>query len=60
MSFAQLKAITEQARQMRAEDRAAPLVDCPLCGHRLDVNSRGVLNCDVGHWRSDGAAIGAR
>jgi hypothetical protein len=29
-------------------------VACPKCGHApLDENAQGVLNCPLGHWRSD-------
>ena len=51
MSFAELIAIKEEARQMRAEDRAAPLVDCPVCGHLLNENSKGAVDCPFGHFR---------
>lgn len=54
MSFAQLIAIKDEAKQMRAEDKAAPLVDCPVCGHTLDENSRGEVNCPFGHFRQQG------
>jgi len=54
VSFAQLIAIRDQAKQMRAEDKAAPLVACPVCGHKLDENSRGAVNCPLGHFRQQG------
>lgn len=54
MSNEQLLAILKEAREMAAEDRAAPLVDCPVCGHTLDENSTGVINCPFGHYRKQG------
>lgn len=45
-----LLAIIKEAEQIRREDDARPLVDCPLCGNVLDVNARGEKNCDVGHF----------
>lgn len=54
MSWAELIGIKEEARQMAAEDKAAPLVDCPICGTVLDENSRGVVNCPMGHFRQQG------
>jgi len=56
VSFAQLIAIKEQAKQMRAEDRANPLVDCPVCGHQLNENSRGAVDCPFAHFRQQGRA----
>lgn len=57
MSFSELIAIGKEARDMRAEDRAKPLVDCPTCGHLLD--KRGELyNCPLGHWRQTGTQRG--
>lgn len=54
MSFAELIAIKDEARQMQAEDKAALLVDCPVCGAVLDENSRGEVNCPMGHYRQQG------
>jgi len=54
LSFAQLIAMRDKAKQMRAEDKAAPLVDCPVCGHTLDEKSRGEVNCPFGHLRQQG------
>lgn len=51
-----LGAILTEAEQIAADVRSRPDVDCPVCGNRLDVNARGVRNCDVGHYRSDGTA----
>lgn len=52
--FRKLVALREQARQMQIEDRAAPLVDCPICGHGLDENRRGEVNCPFEHFRQTG------
>ena len=45
-----LRAITEEAKRLLEEDRAKPLIDCPICGSRLDKNSRGAVNCPLGHF----------
>lgn len=37
------------------EAQALPVpevVACPRCGSLLQVNSAGVKNCPMGHWRS--------
>lgn len=47
--------IVEEARALDADERNAPLVDCPLCGTPLDRNSAGTVNCPLGHFRSSGA-----
>jgi hypothetical protein len=49
--FGGLKGIVEEARQLEREERAKPLVDCPVCGTPLDKNSRGEVNCPMGHFR---------
>lgn len=51
MSWAELIAIREEQRQLAEADRNAPLVECPICGERLDVRD-GIKNCPLGHWRS--------
>lgn len=48
------RAIVEEAREIEREERAHQLVDCPLCGEPLDENSRGELNCPLGHFRVAG------
>lgn len=50
----------EEARLKRIEDEARPLLDCPVCGNPLDINARGVRNCDVGHFRTDRTTVGRR
>jgi hypothetical protein len=52
VSWDELIGILKEARTIRDEDRARPVVDCPVCGNRLDEDSKGVKNCDVGHYRS--------
>lgn len=52
MSWDQLIAITQEAKQKLAEDRAAPVVACPACGEPLKANSRGIMNCPWGHYRT--------
>ena len=51
MSLAQLIAITQEMRQAAKDEQVAPLVDCPLCGIRLDVRD-GIYNCPLGHFRT--------
>lgn len=43
-------AIIKEAREIDEQDKARPLVDCPVCGTRLDKNSRGAVNCPMGHY----------
>ena len=57
MSWESLKAINDEARAMRAEDKAKPIVDCPICGFTLEEN-KGVFNCPMGHFRQRGAQRG--
>ena len=51
MSWTQLIAIREEQRQVAADEKLAPLVDCPVCGEILDVRD-GTYNCPLGHFRS--------
>lgn len=44
--------IVEEAKQLDADEKARPLVDCPLCGTPLDKNSAGAVNCPMGHFRA--------
>jgi hypothetical protein len=42
--------------EARAIDKAlaeTPRVDCPVCGTPLDQNSRGAVNCPLGHYYRD-------
>lgn len=50
MSWLQLAAIEEEARAEASLLAARPLVDCPLCATRLNVNSAGQLDCPMGDW----------
>ena len=52
MSWAQLIAITQEAKQVLAEDRAAPVVACPNCGEPLKGNSKGIMRCPWGHYET--------
>lgn len=44
-------AIIKEAQAIADVER--PIVACPRCGTRLDVNKNGVKNCPLGHWRSE-------
>lgn len=44
-----LRRIIAEAEALADEEKTRPLVDCPVCGERLDVNSRGEKNCVYGH-----------
>ncbi len=52
MSWDQLAAITQEAKQMLAEDRAAPVVACPACGEPLKGNAAGIMRCPEGHYET--------
>lgn len=52
------KALKEAARQDAESDKNAPLIDCPVCGTVLDVNSAGVRNCPLGHYRTTATTKG--
>lgn len=54
--FGGLRGIIEEARQTDREERARPLIDCPICGTLLDENSRGEKNCPMGHFRAKAGA----
>lgn len=47
-----LRGIFDEARVLDDELARAPLIDCPRCGTRLDVNARGERNCPMGHYRT--------
>ena len=47
-----LGAIRDEARLIKQNNDTRPLVDCPICGTRLDRNSRNVANCPQGHFRT--------
>lgn len=52
-SWEQLKVIADYARQLAAEDAAAPLSACPYCGEPLRTGPGGVLFCIAGDYRSE-------
>lgn len=54
MSWNDLKAIADEARKLAEAEKQMPEVACPVCGTPLDTNSRGVKNCPMGHYRSNG------
>jgi len=51
MGWNQLKNIQDENRQIRAEAQTTPPVTCPIDGHILEVNSKGVRNCPLGNYR---------
>lgn len=53
MSWEQLKAILDTQKQRAVELDAERPVACPICGAVLDENSKGTLNCPMGHYRLD-------
>lgn len=48
--FGGLRGIVEEAKQLARDERAKPLIDCPVCGEPLDKNERGAVNCPLGHF----------
>lgn len=52
MSWAQLQAIVEEMKQASADEKARPLITCPICSETLDRNSKGEANCPLGHFRT--------
>lgn len=34
-------------------EKPTPITACPLCGTVLDKNSRGQVNCPMGHFRAE-------
>lgn len=46
-----LLAIIKDERKRREQDASRPIVDCPICGEILQKNSRGAVNCPLGHFR---------
>ena len=54
MAWNELKQIKNANIEIAEEERRQRPVACPKCGHApLDENAQGVLNCPLGHWRSD-------
>ena len=55
MSWDQLRALIEEAREDAAEEKVKPPLACPLCGTPLDYNpGRSLYNCPMGHYRVSG------
>ena len=52
MSWEQLIAIRQEARDLRRSDEERPLVMCPIDGTPLVFNSAGWANCPMGNFRS--------
>jgi hypothetical protein len=53
--FGGYRQIIEEARQLEQEQRAKPLVDCPICGAVLVYSEkRGLVSCPMGHYRVAG------
>lgn len=52
-----LRGIIDEAKQIDAEERTRPLLDCPLCGTPLQTNSRGEKSCEMGHFRAPAGAL---
>lgn len=51
--------IVEEARELDREVADRPLVDCPLCGTRLDIRERdGLRHCEMGHFETTAATHG--
>ena len=59
MSWRDLLAIRDEARRIDAVDKAAPLLDCPVCGTPLDRRGDGWANCPLGHYRTNATTKGA-
>tara|TARA_R110000787_G_scaffold129712_5_gene241564 strand:+ start:233 stop:406 length:174 start_codon:yes stop_codon:yes gene_type:complete len=48
-----LKTIKERNEKFKTEEDMQPKVACPLCGQSPLDEYNGILNCPMGHWRSD-------
>lgn len=55
-----LRGILDEAKQLREEQRTHVDPDCPICGELLDVNSRGMRNCPLGHYSDNGVPNAGR
>lgn len=56
--FGGLGGIVEEARELDEETANRPLIDCPICGTRLDRNSAGLANCPMGHFTTSAPTQG--
>ena len=54
--FGGLKSILDEMRETAREEYDRELTTCPLCGERLDENSRGFKNCPLGHFQAPSGA----
>lgn len=57
MAWSELIAIGKEAADMRREDMAQPIVECPVCGEPLDVKGE-IRNCRWGHFSQLGSRRG--
>lgn len=49
--WGRLGAISREAKEVAAQERRAPLVDCPICGEVLELNGRTRQRaCPLGHY----------
>lgn len=53
-----LGGIVNEAHELERSQKAQPLVDCPICGTVLDVNTRNERNCPLGHYRTTARTLG--
>lgn len=53
-----LRGILDEAKDVSRESKQRPLIDCPICGTVLDVNSWGQRNCPMGHYQTSAATWG--
>jgi hypothetical protein len=54
-----LRVIIEESKAIAEAEANAPLLDCPICGTPLDVNTRGERNCPMGHFTTNAQTKGA-
>jgi hypothetical protein len=50
MSWNQLITIREENRANAEAEAIQPLVDCPICATRLNLNGDGKRDCPMGDW----------
>ena len=48
--FGGLGGIIKEAQALAEQQKSRPIVDCPVCGTPLQKNSRGQVNCPMGHF----------
>lgn len=54
MSWYQLKAIVDEAKEIKALEKQEPPAACPFDGTPLESGPGGVLNCPMGDYRYTG------